>query len=87
MTPLVIYLASERCRETQQVYSATQGRFARVFTGVTRGWYGPFDRPATAEEIVDHLDEIRAGEPHYEPRTVIDEGGQARRWYPGRAGP
>jgi NAD(P)-dependent dehydrogenase (short-subunit alcohol dehydrogenase family) len=81
VTPLVVYLASDRCRETQQIYSATHGRFARAFTGVTRGWYGPFDRPATAEEIIEHLEEIRDGEAHYEPRTVIDEGGQVRRWY------
>jgi len=85
VTPLVVYLASEQCQETQQIYSATHGRFARVFVGVTRGWYGPLNRPATPEEIAEHRDEIRDGEVHYEPRTVIDEGGQVRRWYPGNA--
>lgn len=85
VTPLVVYLASERCCETQQVYSANQGRFARVSTGVGRGWYGPFDRPATAEELVDHLEEIRDAETRYEPRTVIDESGQVRRWCPERS--
>lgn len=87
VTPLVVYLASDQCTETKQIYSAACGRFARVHVAVSRGWYGPLDRPATAEEIVANLAQIRADDGHYEPRTVIDEGGQARRWYDSAAEP
>src|SRR5205807_8836822 len=57
ITPLVVYLASETCTVTHQIFSASGGRFARVFVAATRGWYGPMDRPATAEEVRDHLPE------------------------------
>ncbi|MGE0880755.1 MAG: SDR family NAD(P)-dependent oxidoreductase [Acidimicrobiia bacterium] len=82
VSPMVAYLASEACTETQQVYSCSQGRFARVFVGATRGWYGPRDRPATAEDIVDHLDEIRDRADYQIPITVIDEAGGIRAWAP-----
>lgn len=82
VSPMVAYLASEACQETQQIYSCTQGRFARVFVGVTRGWYGPRDTPADPDEVVAHLDEIRDRQTYQIPITVIDEGGGIRAWAP-----
>jgi NAD(P)-dependent dehydrogenase (short-subunit alcohol dehydrogenase family) len=83
VTPLVVYLASEACAVTQQVFSAAGGRFARVFVGVTRGWYGPLDEPATAEDVEAHLDVISDRTDYQIPRTVFDEAGGIREWYPG----
>jgi NAD(P)-dependent dehydrogenase (short-subunit alcohol dehydrogenase family) len=81
-TPLVVFLASEACTFTQQIFSASHGRFARVFVGVTRGWYGPIDAPASAEAVRDHLDEINDRSEYQIPTSVFEEGGQIREWYP-----
>jgi NAD(P)-dependent dehydrogenase (short-subunit alcohol dehydrogenase family) len=82
VTPLVVYLASEACDVTQQVFSAAGGRFGRVFVAVTRGWYGPTDHPASAEDVRDHLAEIGDRREYQIPKTVFDEAGGIREWYP-----
>lgn len=74
VTPLVVYLASEACSVTQQVFSAVVSRYARVFVGATLGWYGPTDAPATAEDINDHLDEITDRTTYFITRSVFHEG-------------
>ena len=81
VTPIVMYLASEGCDVTQQIFSASSGRFARVFTAVTRGWYGPLDAPATAEAVRDHMDEISDRAEYQIPTTVFDESGGIREWF------
>ena len=73
VTPLVLYLASERCKSTQAMWSATGGRYARAFIGMTRGWLGPADRPATPEEIEAHWLEIEDRIGFTEPRSVAAE--------------
>ena len=82
VSPMVAYLASEACDDTQQMYSCASGRFARVFVGATRGWYGPSDRPADPDDIAAHLDEIRDRSEYQIPITVIDEGGGIADWAP-----
>jgi NAD(P)-dependent dehydrogenase (short-subunit alcohol dehydrogenase family) len=82
VTPLVVYLASDACDVTQQIFSSSGGRFARVFVGVTRGWYGPLDAPASAEDVRDHLDEISDRSEYQIPVTVFDEMGGIREWCP-----
>ncbi|TVV75839.1 SDR family NAD(P)-dependent oxidoreductase [Sphingomonas solaris] len=56
--PLAVYLASEACQSSHAVFSSLGGRFARVFTGITAGWQGDRDTPATAEEVAEHFDDI-----------------------------
>ena len=73
VTPLVLYLASERCRSTQAMWSATGGRYARAFIGMTRGWVGPADRPSTPEEIAAHVAEIEDPTGFTEPHSVAEE--------------
>lgn len=73
VTPLTLYLASERCKSTHAMWSALGGRYARVFVGATRGWLGPDDRPATPEEIADHLEDIEERRNFEEPHTVSEE--------------
>jgi NAD(P)-dependent dehydrogenase (short-subunit alcohol dehydrogenase family) len=82
VSPLVAYLASEACDVTQHIFSAAGGRFARVFVAATRGWYGPTDAPARAEDIRDHLDQINDRTEYQIPTTVFDEGGGIREWSP-----
>jgi len=57
-TALGVYLSSEACASTHYVYSSCVGRIARVFVGVTPGWQGSRERPATAEDIAAHFGEI-----------------------------
>jgi NAD(P)-dependent dehydrogenase (short-subunit alcohol dehydrogenase family) len=75
VTPLVVYLASEACSVSQQAFSAVYGRFARVFVGVTRGWYGPPGAPASVEDVRDHLAEIDDRARYFVPGSVLDEAG------------
>lgn len=75
VTPLVVFLASDACALTQQAFSAAWGRYARVFVGVTQGWYGPSDAPASAEDVRDHLPEIGDLGRYVVPASVYDEAG------------
>jgi NAD(P)-dependent dehydrogenase (short-subunit alcohol dehydrogenase family) len=58
VAPLVVYLASAACSVNGELFSAVGGRFARVAIGLTAGWVGPRDKPALAEDVAAHLDEI-----------------------------
>jgi len=73
VTPLVLYLASDHCKTTHAMWSATGGRYARCFIGMTRGWLGPADRPATPEEIEANLTQIENRAGFTEPQTVAEE--------------
>jgi NAD(P)-dependent dehydrogenase (short-subunit alcohol dehydrogenase family) len=57
-TALAVYLASETCETTHRVYSSIAGNFARVFIGVTSGWQGSREHPASAEDVAAHFDQI-----------------------------
>lgn len=57
--PMVVYLASDDCEQTHEVFSAGAGRYARFFVGLTPGWFaGPKAQPSV-EEIAEHLEQIR----------------------------
>lgn len=60
VVPMVVYLASEACEVTHEMFSAGAGRYARFFVGLTPGWLSPPGERASAEDILDHLDQIRA---------------------------
>jgi NAD(P)-dependent dehydrogenase (short-subunit alcohol dehydrogenase family) len=83
VTPLAVYLASERSTGTQRIFSASGGRFARVLTGVTRGWYGPSAAPATPEDVAEHWVEIENQEQMAVPGSVFEEFRFIREWHPG----
>lgn len=57
VVPMALYLVSERCPLTHEIFSAGGGRFARVILGVTRGWIA--DGRSAPEDIHEHLEEIR----------------------------
>jgi NAD(P)-dependent dehydrogenase (short-subunit alcohol dehydrogenase family) len=73
VTPLVVYLVSEACQLTHEVFSVGGGRFARVFVGVTPGWYAGKGAKPSAEAVRDHLDEIRGLEGYIVPQGATDE--------------
>lgn len=62
VAPMVVYLASEACSPTHEIYSAGAGRFARFFVGLTPGWLADTATPPSVEDIAERLEEIRATE-------------------------
>ncbi|MFL6696383.1 MAG: SDR family NAD(P)-dependent oxidoreductase [Vitreoscilla sp.] len=58
VTPLVTYLCSQACDSTHAMYSATLGRYARVFVGMGPGWIGPRDTPPSAEDLAAHWPQV-----------------------------
>ena len=73
VTPMVVYLASEACTSTHAIYSATMGRYARVFVAASDGWVAPRKEPPRAEDIATHFDEIANRERFCVPESLMDE--------------
>lgn len=73
VTPLVTYLVSEACTSTHSIYSATNGRYARAFIGMSHGWMGPRDTPATADDVAAHFGEVTATDRYFIPESLTDE--------------
>jgi NAD(P)-dependent dehydrogenase (short-subunit alcohol dehydrogenase family) len=74
ITGLAVYLVSEQCVTTHELYSALGGRIARAFIGVTEGWLGPVDVPPSADDIAAHIDVIRDETRGFHiPSSLLDE--------------
>ena len=70
ITPLVVYLASEQCDVTHEIFSAGGGRFARIGISTDVGY---FNASAKAEDIYANIGEIRdLSNPIY-PTSLADE--------------
>ncbi|KQY56140.1 short-chain dehydrogenase [Aeromicrobium sp. Root495] len=70
---LVVYLASEACAVTHQVFSAGAGRYSRVFTGLSEGWVSPDGAAASAEDVARHLEQICDTQRFTVPQSAADE--------------
>ena len=81
VSPVVIYLASEECSVNQTLYSAVGGRFALIFPGVTQGWTGPLDRPATPEEVARNIETIEDRSHYIRSRGTLDDMTQIKAAY------
>ncbi len=55
---MAVYLASPQCTQTHEIFSAAGGRFARYVVGVNEGWITP-KGPASADDVLEHIDQIR----------------------------
>jgi NAD(P)-dependent dehydrogenase (short-subunit alcohol dehydrogenase family) len=73
VTPIVTYLASESCAHTHEIFSCGGGRFARIFVGVTPGWTAPKGAAVSAEDVADHIEQIRDPEGYVVPESIADE--------------
>lgn len=71
VSPVVAYLASERCSVTHTVLSAFRGRVAALQVGVTRGWSGP--EGFRAEDVEANLSEIISTAGLVVPQSIFDE--------------
>ena len=72
VSPLVVYLASRESSITHEVFSAGGGRFARVFLGLTDGWFAGL-APTTPVGIAEHLDEILRTDTFTVPASASEE--------------
>jgi len=73
VVPMAIWLASERCKANRALYTATGGRFARVFVGEGNGWLSRHDSPPSPEDIERHLVEIDDTTRFDQPKSVWEE--------------
>ena len=73
VTPLALYLVSEPCTLTHEIFTVGGGRYARFFVGMNEGWVKPGGVPASIEEIADHIGEIRDTTKFSVPTGVGDE--------------
>jgi NAD(P)-dependent dehydrogenase (short-subunit alcohol dehydrogenase family) len=70
VAPVVAWLASEECPVSGEIYSVGGGRVARVFLGVTPGY---FNRDLTLEDVRDNFDQIRSQEGYVVPNNANEE--------------
>ena len=73
VTPLVTYLASEQCDLTHNIFSVGGGRFARMFVGLTPGWFAGKGGKPSAEQVRDQMGKIRDTEGYIIPDSIADE--------------
>jgi NAD(P)-dependent dehydrogenase (short-subunit alcohol dehydrogenase family) len=73
VTPMVVYLASEACKSSHGIYSATWGRYTKAFVAYGNGWLGPRDKPASADDVAAHIAQIESFEQPWVPKELNDE--------------
>jgi NAD(P)-dependent dehydrogenase (short-subunit alcohol dehydrogenase family) len=73
VTPLVIYLVSEASQSTHGIYSASLGRYSRVFIAASDGWLGPRSEAPVAEDIAAHFGEICSTRSFSVPQSLREE--------------
>jgi NAD(P)-dependent dehydrogenase (short-subunit alcohol dehydrogenase family) len=73
VTPLVLYLVSEGCDLTHEIFTVGGGRYARFFIGMNEGWVKKGGEAASVEEIAEHIGEIRDTTQYTIPSGVGDE--------------
>ncbi|MCH2185583.1 SDR family oxidoreductase [Myxococcota bacterium] len=73
VTSMVIYLASEQCELTHEVFSVGAGRYSRVFVGLCTGWTDTASERVSAEAVRDHIDQIRDESGYEVPASAAEE--------------
>jgi NAD(P)-dependent dehydrogenase (short-subunit alcohol dehydrogenase family) len=73
VAPLVAYLVSEECELTHEIFSVGGGRVARVFLGLTPGWFAGKGTDFEPEDVAANVDAIRATVDFTIPLSVMEE--------------
>lgn len=73
VVPIVVYLASDACEPTHEIFSVGGGRYARAFMGVNRGWFAGAGTIPSVEDLADHLDQIRDVTDYLIPGNLTEE--------------
>jgi NAD(P)-dependent dehydrogenase (short-subunit alcohol dehydrogenase family) len=72
VTPLAVYLSSEQCDLTHEIYAVGGGRYARVFVGEGPGWFAGKGNLPSVEDIQANLGDIRREEGYVVPGGAND---------------
>lgn len=73
VTPMVVFLASEPCEFSHEIWTVGGGRFGRVFVGVNEGWFAGRSVIPSVEQVRDHTDEIRDIDSFIVPTSSAEE--------------
>lgn len=75
VAPAVVYLASDECELTGEIWSVGSGSVSRLFVGRTEGYFKhpEAEGPVTVEEIADHVEQIQATDGFTIPPTWPEE--------------
>jgi NAD(P)-dependent dehydrogenase (short-subunit alcohol dehydrogenase family) len=73
VTPLALYLSSEECQLTHEIFDVGGGRYARVFIGLTSGWTAGKNVNPSVEEVRERMDQIRDQSGYIVPENIADE--------------
>ncbi len=73
VTPLVVYLASQACDFSHEIWTVGGGRYARIFVGTNQGWFAGKGSTPSVEDVRDHLDEIRDIDSYIVPANSMEE--------------
>jgi NAD(P)-dependent dehydrogenase (short-subunit alcohol dehydrogenase family) len=71
--PLALFLVSEACDLTHEIFSVGGGRYARAFIGLAQGWVAEKGTTPSLEDIRAHLEEIRDEDGYIVPTGINDE--------------
>jgi NAD(P)-dependent dehydrogenase (short-subunit alcohol dehydrogenase family) len=71
--PLALYLVSEACELTHEVFSVGGGKYSRVFIAETPGWFAGKGAQPTVEDIAAHIDQIRDEHGYTVPANANDD--------------
>ncbi len=71
--PMVVYLCSETNQFTHEIFSAGGGRYGRIFIGTNRGWFAGQGQVPSAEEVSEHIDEVRDVTEYVIPQNLTEE--------------
>ena len=73
VTPMVVYLVSEECRLSHEIFSVGGGRYAAVHIGTGAGWTATDGTPPSAERIASVIEAIRDPSALVMPKSVEEE--------------
>jgi hypothetical protein len=73
VTPLSLYLVSEGCPLTHEIFSVGGGKYSRVFVAETPGWFAGKGVVPTVEDVAEHIGEIRAEDGYSIPGNANDD--------------
>ncbi|HZU65378.1 MAG TPA: SDR family NAD(P)-dependent oxidoreductase [Novosphingobium sp.] len=70
---LATYMASRQCDRSQHMYSVLGGKYARIFIGLTQGWYHDGAAPPAAEDVLAQLARIEEAQGYDTPLSGLEE--------------
>ena len=72
VSPLVVWLSSDECTDSGNVYSVGGGRIARFALALTEGWTRT-DGELTPEDVREHWEQINSTDTVSFPQEINDD--------------